>query len=52
MTKQAMGNLVNQCEAWGLIERRNRDGRVMRRAEAGGLYGGRFGMVGRFSNWQ
>jgi DNA-binding MarR family transcriptional regulator len=21
MTKQAMGSLVNQCEAWGLVER-------------------------------
>jgi DNA-binding MarR family transcriptional regulator len=32
MTKQAMGNLVDQCEAWGLIRRENdsRDGRARR----------------------
>jgi len=29
MTKQAMGNLVNQCEAWGLIKRES-DGRDAR----------------------
>jgi DNA-binding MarR family transcriptional regulator len=30
MSKQAMGNLVDQCEAWGLIKRENdsRDARV------------------------
>jgi DNA-binding MarR family transcriptional regulator len=30
MTKQAMGNLVNQCEAWGLVKRENdsRDARA------------------------
>jgi DNA-binding MarR family transcriptional regulator len=30
MTKQAMGNLVNQCEAWGLIKRESdaRDARA------------------------
>jgi len=32
MTKQAMGNLVDQCEAWGLIRRENdsRDARARR----------------------
>ena len=32
MTKQAMGNLVNQCEAWGLVRRENdsRDARARR----------------------
>ena len=30
MSKQAMGNLVNQCEAWGLVKRASdsRDGRA------------------------
>jgi DNA-binding MarR family transcriptional regulator len=30
MSKQAMGNLVNQCEAWGLVKRESdsRDGRA------------------------
>jgi DNA-binding MarR family transcriptional regulator len=32
MTKQAMGNLVNQCEAWGLVKREHdtRDARARR----------------------
>ena len=32
MSKQAMGNLVDQCEAWGLIKRENdsRDARAKR----------------------
>jgi DNA-binding MarR family transcriptional regulator len=32
MSKQAMGNLVDQCEAWGLIRRENdsRDARAKR----------------------
>ena len=32
MSKQAMGNLVNQCEAWGLVKRENdsRDARARR----------------------
>lgn len=32
MTKQAMGNLVNQCEAWGLVRREtdSRDARARR----------------------
>jgi DNA-binding MarR family transcriptional regulator len=32
MSKQAMGNLVDQCEAWGLIRRENdsRDARARR----------------------
>jgi DNA-binding MarR family transcriptional regulator len=29
MSKQAMGNLVDQCEAWGLVKR-ERDGRDAR----------------------